>query len=199
MELKLVVCVGGIESCTHIRYKLRDALFGPSSAQSCDFCVAHHETLMAVDRVSQAVAARLNPLSRRLSPPTLSGATVETGLRILDAAKHRVQLGHLIEVVGASAVGKTQLLHVIAARALRGVYGEGIGRPRVCWFDLNGGLDVRRMATMIQGMGGGECDDIRQRIHGLAVYRVESTLALCAGLNALDEFSGEREGERGVF
>lgn len=154
---------------------------------------------MTVDRVSQAVAARLNPLSRRLSPPTLNGAPVETGLCMLDTAEHRVQLGHLVEVVGARAAGKTQLLHFLAARALCCVDAEENARPHVCWFDLNGGLDVERMADMIREMGGGECGDATHRMHGLSVYRVESTLALCAGLNALIEFAEEKEGERGAL
>lgn len=154
---------------------------------------------MTIDRVSHAVAARLNPPSRRLSTPTPSGAPVETGLRLFDTARHRVQLGHLVEVVGASAVGKTQLLHSLTARALLRADGEGVVMTHVCWFDLNGGLDTRRIADMLRRMGGGEVDDVAQRMRGLAVYRVENTLGLCAGLSALDEFLRQKEGELGTL
>lgn len=81
---------------------------------------------MSARAVQAALSARLG----RVAPPRMS-----TGLSVLDGGAG-VRAGELVEVVGASCAGKTQVLHAVAAGAL--ARGRG-----VCWVDLGGVLIAR--------------------------------------------------------
>lgn len=154
-------------------------------------------------RASNAVDAILGGhSSTRTDPPRGKGHLVKTGIGVLDApADARVHVGELVEVVGVSSAGKTQLLHVLAATALQDA--ERLHKPVVCWFDLNGGLDLKRIKQMkgkpkknTHGIVQEGADD---EIPGLRVYHPGNTLALCSSLHALLSFFSTPEGSQGLF
>lgn len=153
------------------------------------------------DRVSKAVASVLRSNISHVSlAQKAKGRFIKTGIGVLDnPIEHRARVGELVEFVGVSTAGKTQLLHTVAATAL--LNAKGSQKPVVCWFDLNGGFNLSRLTQLIgqrkrniYGMDeGGSCDPAT----GLLLYNPESTLAMCASLHSLPSFMSTSEGSNG--
>lgn len=157
---------------------------------------------MSEDRVSRAIAARLGSrVARGTRSLGKRGRPVKTGIGVLDCSNSDVKAGDLVEVVGVTSAGKTQLLHAIASRALSS--SESTGKPEVCWFDLNGGLDIERLRRMIQtskrSVHGIDVDLEPDNLSALLVYHPETTLALCSSLHALLSFLETAEGANGLL
>lgn len=155
---------------------------------------------MNEDHVSRAIAVRLGS---RVAHGSRSrgkrGRPVKTGIGVLDNSNSGVKAGDLVEIVGVTSAGKTQLLHAIAARALSS--SGSSGKPEVCWFDLNGGLDIDRLRRIIQtpqhNVHGIDLDQERDQLSRLFVYHPENTLALCSSIHALLSFLETAEGANG--
>lgn len=124
-----------------------------------------------------------------------------TGLQLLDQLNEKAIFhGDLVEIIGASSVGKTRLLHFITAEILANVEtnSNGKGKPKVCWYDLNGGLDVRLLRSMIPKPPDVDDDASRSLNHdpldSLLVYYPKSSFAMCASLHSLPKFLQTDEG-----
>ena len=121
---------------------------------------------------------------------------MHTAIKVLNHSNPK--LGDLVEVVGVTSSGKTQLLHFVAADALS--KSNNTGKPAVCWFDLNGGLCLKRLKQMIaqQKHNLGDTDEGRV-LAGLRIYHPENMLALCSSLHALLRFLDSPDGENGLW
>lgn len=162
---------------------------------------------MATDRVSTALAARLSQgrtTALRLAgnshencPEFLSdnrgAAVVSTGLRVLDGEEaHAIKRGSVIDIVGVSSSGKTKLLHSIVAHALASPLPQQPLRPRVCWFDLNGGLDVNFLQKILARRLSRR--DQEYALNALRVYRPSATVAMCKAISHLPKYFCSPEG-----
>lgn len=149
-------------------------------------------------RVSQAIAARLGTrVDRDRVSPLPRGQPVQTAINVLNHSNPK--LGDLVEIVGVSSSGKTQLLHHVAADALS--KSKDDAKPVVCWFDLNGSLCLKRLQQMIAAKKWKGVTEISgdHILSALRVYHPDSTLALCSSLHSLLPFLETAEGENGSF
>jgi RecA/RadA recombinase len=147
------------------------------------------------------------------SQPKRQPVPFATGVPLFDSTPglNPLEVGALVDVVGPSGVGKTALLHRIAAHAL-----AGCGRRAavgVVWVDLNGGLDLDLLARSIAAIAPDACavapagpvtlvsnsDAVYKAcLDRLHVYKPDSSLSLLCTLHSLHSFLESPHGERGM-
>lgn len=167
---------------------------------------------MATDRIQTVLAERLGRANDPYHTiPERTTRIVTTGVHVLDAVQTApVRIASVVEIVGVTCVGKSKLLHAILAHRLTSRPCTK-NRPRVCWFDLNGALDIVLLTNMINKSAqpltsdqAGQADQADQAdqttIHNtlsmLLVYRPESTDAMCASITSLPNFFQSEEGSQ---
>lgn len=156
---------------------------------------------MSSDKAAKAIATRLGRHAYRAPKLSQNGRPIVTGIQVFDQVIHfPVRLGQLVEIIGVSSAGKTQVLHSIAAEVL--ARSEN-AQAKLCWFDLNGGLDTDRLCHLIhrkQGLPGEPQRSERERLlSGLMLYHPQSTPALTLTLQSLPNYWASKEGAGGLF
>lgn len=153
---------------------------------------------MASNRVANVLAEKLGRAPHHFDSLLRgSGRVVTTGMHVLDAAQKNapIRIGSLVDVLGVSGVGKTKFLHAIVAHRLTCASPSRTHRARVCWFDLNGGLDIALLSHMLrQRLPGADDQAVRAMLAALLVYRPESSHGMCASIATLPEFFRSDEG-----
>lgn len=155
-----------------------------------------------MDRIAEAVASRIGHRAHSQGASKRNnGLITSTGVPALDEiSEFPVRRGHLVEVVGASSSGKTQILHTVAAKSLTEL-GNGHS-VKVCWFDLNGGFDEQRLRKIITEKGnlngnGTNRSGTSDLLRRFSVYYPKTTAAMCASLQQLPDFVRTPEGAAG--
>lgn len=112
---------------------------------------------------------------------------------------HAVKHGCVVDVVGTSGSGKTRFLHGIIANLLSSPPPSPPYFPRVCWFDLNGGLDVRFLRRIVSQRLNRRLEDVNFVLNALRIYNPSSTASMCESIMRLPEYFQTVEGSNGVY
>lgn len=159
------------------------------------------------DDVFTAIRQRLGRNTAQIQRPT--GSQIKTGFRLLDDLKSssgKVRGRSVVEITGNSSSGKTRLLHLLAAKTLLMKADSDKQdnttppKPRVCWYDLNGGLDINYMVKILSKHIQSANRDVDSEAASLDmlshmnVYTTDSLLQLCASLREMCEFLRTSEG-----
>lgn len=156
---------------------------------------------MTADRVNATIAARLSRGRGTSSSTVLQvPAALQTGIKVLDAVEvYALKRGCVVDIVGESNSGKTRFLHAIVANLLCSPPPDPPYNPRVCWFDLNGGLDIKFLLSMISHRLNCPPQEAKFVLNALRVYNPTSTASMCESIMHLPKYFLTIEGSNGVF
>lgn len=155
---------------------------------------------MTTDEVNAAIKARLSRGINMASASVRQIATpAKTGFGVLDQVEeHAIRHGCVVDIVGATSSGKTRFLHAIIANLLCSPPPVPPYHPRVCWFDLNGSLDINFLRCIISRRLNRRPLDVDFVFNALQVYNPFSTASMCESILRLPEFFQAVEGSEGV-